>query len=234
MTINTNINGTHFVLGSPEGTRPPNLSLLLCGVERDVRELARRSPNTRKPPFIPDRPTGFPSCRLPSDQELPHLLFALSGILFNHESPRRGHEFVTRKITCGVAKILAGKSRDLRLGNLEAKRDWGHAREYVEAMWLMLQRPQPDDYVIATGHTHTVREFAEESFACVGLDYRNYIVHDPQLFRPAEVNVLMGDATKAGRELGWRHRVGFRDLVREMVASDCNALGLADYAQSKP
>jgi GDPmannose 4,6-dehydratase len=152
-------------------------------------------------------------------------LHASSGILFNHESPRRGFEFVTRKITSGVARILAGRSTTLPLGNLEAKRDWGHAREYVEAMWLMLQQPQPDDYVIATGETHSVREFVDLAFSHAGLDYRKYVVSDPDLFRPAEVNLLLGDCAKARARLGWKSTIGFEDLVREMVEEDCQALG---------
>src|SRR5262249_8567095 len=119
-------------------------------------------------------------------------MHASSGILFNHESPRRGFEFVTRKITAGVARILAGKANELRLGNLDAKRDWGHAREYVDAMWRMLQRPQPDDYVVATGETHSVREFAELAFWCAGLDYRLYVTTDTNLYRPSEVRILQG------------------------------------------
>ena len=149
-----------------------------------------------------------------------------SGILFNHESPRRGFEFVTRKISSGVARIRAGKAKELRLGNLEAKRDWGHAREYVTAMWLMLQQPEPDDYVIATGETHSVREFAELAFSFAGLDYRDYVVTDQALHRPAEVNLLLGDASKAKQRLGWDYRVRFEDLVREMVESDCRLAGV--------
>src|SRR5438045_5172852 len=148
-------------------------------------------------------------------------MHASSGILFNHESPRRGFEFVTRKITSGVARILAGKASTLPLGNLEAKRDWGHAREYVHAMWRMLQQDQPDDYVIATGETHSVREFAELAFSHVGLDYRQYVVADPDLFRPAEVNLLLGDSSKAAARLGWKPGIRFEELVREMVEEDC-------------
>jgi GDPmannose 4,6-dehydratase len=147
-------------------------------------------------------------------------IHASSGILFNHESPRRGFEFVTRKITAGVARIVAGKSSELRLGNLDAKRDWGSAREYVEAMWLMLQQPQPDDYVVATGETHSVQEFVELAFAYAGLDWRKYVKTDPDLFRPAEVNLLLGDASKAHRVLGWSPRTRFQELVHEMVAYD--------------
>ena len=151
-------------------------------------------------------------------------LHASSGILFNHESPRRGFEFVTRKITSGVARIVAGQAKSLNLGNLDAKRDWGHAREYVEAMWLMLQQPEPDDYVVATGETHSVREFVELAFSHVGLDYRNYVATDPTLFRPAEVNLLLGDSSKARTKFGWSSRISFEALVREMVDADCRAL----------
>jgi GDPmannose 4,6-dehydratase len=146
--------------------------------------------------------------------------FAASGILFNHESPRRGFEFVTRKITSGVARIAAGDAKELRLGNLDAKRDWGHAREYVEAMWLMLQAPKPDDYVVATGETHSVREFCEAAFAEANLDYRDHVVVDERFYRPAEVDLLIGDASKAKRVLGWEPKTTFRDLVREMVRED--------------
>ena len=153
-------------------------------------------------------------------------MHASSGILFNHESPRRGFEFVTRKITAGAARILAGRSNELRLGNLEAQRDWGHAREYVVAMWLMLQQPEPDDYVVATGECHSVREFADAAFSYAGLDYRRYVKPDPELYRLAEVNLLRGDASKARRVLGWRHHTGFEELVREMVDADCRAVGI--------
>lgn len=147
-------------------------------------------------------------------------LFACNGILFNHESPRRGETFVTRKITRAVAQIKAGKQAKLYLGNLEAQRDWGYAKEYVEAMWLMLQQDKPDDYVVATGETHSVKEFLEESFSCVGLDWRDYVEIDEKYFRPTEVDVLVGDASKAKRVLGWEPRTKFKDLVRLMVESE--------------
>lgn len=147
-------------------------------------------------------------------------LFACNGILFNHESPRRGETFVTRKITRAVAEIKAGKQDKLYLGNLEAKRDWGYAREYVEAMWLMLQQEQPDDYVVATGETHSVKEFLQEAFSYVGLDWQDYVEIDPKYFRPAEVDLLIGDASKAKQVLGWEPRTTFKDLVRLMVAAE--------------
>jgi len=147
-------------------------------------------------------------------------LFACNGILFNHESPRRGETFVTRKITRAVANIVLGRQHELYLGNLEARRDWGFAGDYVEAMWLMLQHPQPDDYVIATGETHSVREFLDEAFGYVGLDWREYVRRDSRYLRPTEVDLLCGDAGKARGQLGWRPRVSFQELVRMMVDAD--------------
>ncbi len=147
-------------------------------------------------------------------------MFACNGILFNHESPRRGETFVTRKITRAVAQIAAGLQDKLYLGNLDAKRDWGYAKEYVEAMWLMLQKPEPADYVIATGETHSVREFLEEAFSCVNRDWRDYVELDERYLRPAEVDLLVGDASKAEQELGWKPRTTFKELVRLMVDAD--------------
>jgi len=151
-------------------------------------------------------------------------LFGCSGILFNHESPRRGLEFVTHKITDAVAKIKLGLANELRLGNLEARRDWGYAGDYVRAMWLMLQQDAPDDYVVATGETHSVAEFVQEAFGYVDLDWKEYVVQDPRYYRPAEVDLLVGDASKAGRLLGWEPTVDFRQLVRLMVDADMMAL----------
>jgi GDPmannose 4,6-dehydratase len=153
-------------------------------------------------------------------------LFAANGILFNHESIRRGETFVTRKITRALAAILKGQQQCLYLGNLEAKRDWGYAPEYVEAMWLMLQQDQPDDFVIGTGEAHTVREFLDEAFTYVGLDWREYVRIDPRYFRPAEVDYLLADATKARDVMGWQPRTCFRDLVRIMVDADLELVGL--------
>ncbi|MDZ4655335.1 MAG: GDP-mannose 4,6-dehydratase [Coriobacteriia bacterium] len=151
-------------------------------------------------------------------------MHASNGILFNHESPRRGLHFVTRKITDGVARIKLGMIDELRLGNLEAKRDWGFAGDSARAMWLMLQQDEPDDYVIAMGHAHSVREFCEIAFRHVGLDYEKYVVTDPKYYRPAEVNILLGDSTKAREKLGWEPQVGFEDLVTMMVDADIERL----------
>lgn len=151
-------------------------------------------------------------------------LFACNGILFNHESPRRGETFVTRKITRGVARIKSGLQDKLYLGNLDAKRDWGFAPDYVEAMWLIMQQNEPDDYVIATGETHSVREFAELAFAHVGLDWKRYVDMDPRYLRPSEVDILHGDASKAHRKLGWRPKTSFKELVKIMVDEDIRLL----------
>ena len=154
-------------------------------------------------------------------------LFICNGILFNHESERRGETFVTRKITRALTRIKMGFQEKLFLGNLEARRDWGYAGDYVKAMWLMLQQPQPDDYVVATGETHTVRELVETAFAHVGLDWRQFVAEDAALIRPAEVDLLVGDASKVRRVLGWRPEVGFAELVRRMVEADLRLLQAA-------
>ena len=159
--------------------------------------------------------------------------FACNGILFNHESPRRGLTFVTRKITRAIAGIIAEKQQKLYLGNLEAKRDWGYAPEYVEAMWLMLQQDEPDDFVIGTGETHSVQEFLEESFAYAGLDWHNYVEIDKRYFRPTEVEALLADAAKAKEKLGWEPKVTFKELVRIMVDADMEAAGLKPVGEGK-
>ncbi len=162
-------------------------------------------------------------------------LFACSGILFNHESPRRGETFLTRKVTRAIANILAKKQEKLYLGNMEAKRDWGYAPEYIEAMWMMLQQNKPDDYVIATGATHSVQEFVEKAFSFVGLDWKDYVETDPRYFRPAEVDALQGDASKAEKELGWKPRINFEDLTKIMLIADLESVGLnpEDYGLPK-
>ncbi|MFH1590453.1 MAG: GDP-mannose 4,6-dehydratase [archaeon] len=161
-------------------------------------------------------------------------LFACNGILFNHESPRRGGNFVTRKITKAIANIKAGKQKTLFLGNLDAKRDWGYAPDFVEAMWLMLQLDEPDDFVIATGETHTVREFLDEAFSYVGLDWKDYVQIDPRYYRPAEVDLLLGDAAKSKKFLKWEPRVTFKELVRIMVDADMETAGLRAPNEKRP
>jgi len=160
-------------------------------------------------------------------------LFACNGILFNHESPRRGETFVTRKVTRAIAHILAGKQQYLYLGNLKAKRDWGYAPEYVEAMWLMLQQEKPDDFVIGTGETRSVQEFVQEAFAYAGLDWQRYVKIDPRYFRPTETEVLIADASKARQKLGWKPKVTFKELARIMVDADMEALGLTSPGVGK-
>ncbi len=152
-------------------------------------------------------------------------IFATSGILFNHESPRRGLEFVTRKISSTVAKIKLGQAKELRLGNLESQRDWGFAGDYVEAMWMMLQHSKPDSFVIGTGETHAVREYCEHAFGYVGLDYQDYVIQDPRFYRPAEVDLLISDPTKASKELGWKAKTSFKELVEMMVEADLQRFG---------
>jgi GDPmannose 4,6-dehydratase len=226
-TLNTNINGTHFLLSAVRDLAP-KCRFYFAG-SSEMFGKAEELPQTELTRFHPRSSYGISKVcgfELTRNYREAYGLHASSGILFNHESPRRGFEFVTRKITSGVARILAGQSQNVHLGNLEAKRDWGHAREYVTAMWLMLQQPEADDYVIATGETHSVREFVELVFSHAGLDYRDYVVTDPTLFRPAEVNLLLGDYTKARTKLGWTPRTTFEDLVREMVEADCRALGV--------
>jgi GDPmannose 4,6-dehydratase len=188
----------------------------------------QETPQRETTPFYPRSPYGVAKVYghfITVNYRESYDLFACSGILFNHESPRRGLEFVTRKVTDGVARIKLGLANELRLGNLEAKRDWGFAGDYVTAMWQMLQRPKADDYVVATGETHSVRELVEVAFGCVDLDWKKYVAQDPALLRPAEVDLLVGDSSKARRVLGWRPEVSFPGLVRMMVEADLKRLG---------
>lgn len=180
-------------------------------------------PQTERTPFYPRSPYGVAKLYghwITVNYRESYDIFACSGILFNHESPRRGLEFVTHKITNGVARIKLGLDQELRLGNLESRRDWGYAPDYVRAMWLMLQQDEADDYVIATNETHSVREFVEEAFHSVDLDWQEFVVQDDRFYRPAEVDLLVGDASKAGSQLGWEPTITFGDLVRLMVKAD--------------
>ena len=186
-------------------------------------------PQTETTPFYPRSPYGcakvFAYWTTVNYREA-YGLHASNGILFNHESPRRGETFVTRKITKTLANIVVGKAKDLYLGNLEAKRDWGYAPDFIEGMWQMLQQKEGDDYVLSTGETHSVREFLEESFGLVGLDYRTHVKLDERYYRPTEVDLLIGDSTKAREKLKWAPRVGFRELVRKMVIADLEGAGI--------
>lgn len=187
-----------------------------------------KPPQNENTPFIPQSPYGAAkafACNMTKLYRDAYGLFAVNGILFNHESPRRGETFVTRKITRGIARIKAGLDKKLYLGNLDAKRDWGYAPEFCEAMWLMMQQPKPDDYVIGTGETHTVKEFVELAFKEAGLgNWKKYVEIDPQYYRPAEVNVLIADTKKARRVLKWKPKTKFKDLVKIMVWNDINNL----------
>ena len=227
-TLNANINGTHFLLAAVKNAAP-HCRFYFAG-SSEMFGKVEEVPQNERTRFHPRSSYGISKVcgfELTRNYREAYHLHASSGILFNHESPRRGFEFVTRKITSGVARILAGKAKTLKLGNLDAKRDWGHAREYVQAMWLMMQQPEPDDFVIATGETHSVREFVEAAFEIAQLDYREFVTSDPDLFRPAEVNILLGDSGKANRQLGWKHKTNFLELVSEMVESDCQRLGVS-------
>jgi GDPmannose 4,6-dehydratase len=185
--------------------------------------LVQENPQRETTPFHPRSPYGVSKVFghwIAVNYREGYGMHVSNGILFNHESPRRGENFVTRKITLGVAAIKKGKAKELRLGNLDARRDWGFAKDFVEAMWMMLQQPEPGDYVVATGETHSVREFCEEAFGCVGLDWKDFVKVDPKYFRPAEVDLLLGDPSLAKAKLGWQPRVTFKELARLMVEAD--------------
>lgn len=189
----------------------------------EVFGLALETPQKETTPFYPRSPYGCAKAYafyMTRNYREAYGLFACNGVLFNHESPRRGETFVSRKITRAATRIKLGLQEALHLGNLEAKRDWGYAPEYVEAMWQMLQQDAPDDYVIATGETHSVREFAEEAFGYLGLDWRRHVRKDPRYLRPTEVDALIGDASKARRRFGWKPKTTFKELVRKMVDAD--------------
>jgi GDPmannose 4,6-dehydratase len=224
-TINTNINGTHYVLSAIK-EKAPKCRLYFAG-SSEMFGLVKETPQNENTPFHPRSPYGISKVAgfdLTRNYREAYNLFACSGILFNHESPRRGYEFVTRKISYTVAEIKLGLAKELRLGNLEAKRDWGYAGDYIKAMWLMLQQGNPDDYVIATGETHSVKEFAELAFSHAGLNYQDYLSTDEKFFRPAEVHQLKGDYSKGKKILGWAPDVSFRDLVQMMVDADLKYL----------
>ena len=236
-TLNANINGTHHVLAALRDCAPDCRFYFAASSEMFGK--VSRSPQSETTPFHPRSAYGISKVagfHLTANYREAYGIRASSGILYNHESPRRGFEFVTRKITSHVARIKLGLAKEVQLGNLDARRDWGHAREYVRAMWLMLQQDEPDDYVIATGAQHSVREFAETAFAHVGLDYRDHVVVEPQLIRPAEVETLLGDASKARQKLGWASHVTFKELVQEMVEADLQAIArpTGGFASSTP
>ena len=224
-TMNTNINGTHYMLAALRELRP-KCRFYFAG-SSEMFGKVHEVPQTEATPFHPRSPYGISKVAgfdLTRNYRESYNMFCVNGILFNHEGPRRGFEFVTRKISNTVARIKLGLANELRLGNLEARRDWGHAKDYVHAMYLMLQQPEPDDYVIATGTAHSVAEFCERAFAEVDLDYRKYVITDERFRRPAEVDQLIGDSRKARKVLGWQPKYSFEELVREMVQSDLEAV----------
>ena len=222
-TINSNINGTHFVLSAIKEKAPKCKFYFAASSEMFGK--AEETPQSEKTPFHPRSPYGISKVAgfyLTLNYREAYNLHASSGILFNHESPRRGFEFVTRKITNAVAKIKLGLAKELRLGNLETKRDWGYAGDYVKAMWLMLQQDEPDDYVIATGETYSIKEFVDLAFSYANLNWKDYVVIDQRFYRPAEVNILKGDFSKARKKLNWQPSVKFEELVKMMIEEEFN------------
>ena len=220
-TLNTNINGTHYLLSAIKDFSPKTKFYFAASSEMFGK--VRESPQNELNPFHPRSPYGISKVagyELTRNYREAYNIFACSGILFNHESPRRGFEFVTRKISFAVAKIKLGIQKKLYLGNLESKRDWGHAKDYVYAMWLILQKKKPKDYVIGTGKTYSVREFAKIAFRHVGLDYKKYVKIDKKLIRPAEVDLLIANFKNAKKELKWRPKIDFKELVKTMVDED--------------
>ncbi len=220
-TINTNVNGTHFVLSAIKEFSSKS-KFYFAGSSEMFGKVVE-TPQKESTPFCPRSPYGISKVtgyELTRNYREAYNLFCCSGILFNHESPRRGYEFVTRKISYAVARIKYGLQKKLFLGNIKTKRDWGHAKDYVNAMWLMMQQKKPTDYVIATGKQFSVEQFAKLAFKVAGLNYKDYIKIDKKLFRPAEVNTLIGDYGKAKKILKWKPKINFEDLVYDMVYSD--------------
>lgn len=220
-TINININGTHHILSAIK-LKAPDCRFYFAG-SSEMFGKVKEVPQNEDTPFHPRSPYGISKMagfELTRNYREAYGLFCASGILFNHESPRRGFEFVTRKITSHAAMIKLGLKDKILLGNLDAKRDWGHAKDYIYAMWLMLQQSVPDDYVIATGENHSVEDFLRIAFEKVDIDYRKYAETDPMLYRPSEVNMLLGDATKAKQCLHWQPTMSFEEIIEEMINSD--------------
>ncbi|HJO15230.1 MAG TPA: GDP-mannose 4,6-dehydratase, partial [Candidatus Pacearchaeota archaeon] len=221
-TLNININGTHYLLSAVKEFAASKVKFYFAG-SSEMFGKVKQSPQNENTPFHPRSSYGISKVTgyyLTKNYREAYNLHASSGILFNHESPRRGFEFVSRKITHAVARIKKGLQKKLKLGNLKAKRDWGHAKDYVEAMWMMLQQNNPDDFVIGTGKEHSVVDFANKAFAHVGLNYKDYLIIDKNLIRPAEVDTLLADYTRAKKKLNWKPKISFEDLVVSMVEND--------------
>ena len=222
-TLNININGTHYVLSAFKEIAKKNKIKFYFASSSEMFGKVKETPQKETTPFHPrsvygvSKVTGY---HLVKNYREAYNLHACNGILFNHESPRRGYEFVTRKISYGVARIKKGLQKKIKLGNIKSKRDWGHAKDYVHAMWLILQQDKPDDYVIGTGKQHSVEEFAEKAFSHVGLNYKDHIDIDKNLLRPTEVDTLLADYSKAKKDLNWEPKVSFDELVINMVESD--------------
>jgi GDPmannose 4,6-dehydratase len=224
-TIGTNINGTHYVLAAMKERAPR--ARFYFAASSEMYGNAKQTPQNENTAFHPRSPYGISKVagfQLTENYRQAYNLYAVSGICFNHESPRRGFEFVSRKVANTVARIKAGSAKELVLGNLESKRDWGYAADYVKAMWLMLQQGEPDDYVIATGESHSVTELVETAFSHVGLDYEKYTTIDERLYRPAEIYELRGDAAKGTKKLGWQPSVSFERLIHMMVDAEIASL----------
>jgi len=221
-TLNININGTHYLLSAVKEFTSNKIKFYFAG-SSEMFGKTTESPQNESTPFNPRSSYGISKVTgyyLTKNYREAYKLHASNGILFNHESPRRGFEFVTRKITHAVARIKKGFQKKLKLGNLKAKRDWGHAKDYVEAMWMILQQKNPDDFVIGTGKEHSVEDFAKKAFSHVGLNYKDYIVLDEKLIRPAEVDTLLANSEKAKKILNWSPKISFDDLVKNMVDED--------------
>jgi len=223
-TLMTNIDGTHHVLSAVKQVVPSCRFYFAASSEMFGHAEPPQNENTNFQPRSPYGISKLTGYHLVRNYREAYGMFAVNGILFNHESPRRGFEFVTRKISSYAVRIKLGLAKDLKMGNLEAKRDWGHSKDYVNAMWMMLQTGNPEDYVIGTGESHSVREFVQIAFDHLGLDYQKFVTTDPQYYRPAEIYDLVADASKARKKLGWKNNYQFVDLVKEMVESDLESL----------
>lgn len=231
-TMNVNIAGTHYVLAAIRQLQP-ECRFYFAG-SSEMFGKARHAPQNEQTPFHPRSPYGISKVagfELTRNYRENYGMFCCSGLLFNHESPRRGFEYVSRKVTSAVARIKLGATGEIRLGNLDASRDWGHAKDYVRAMHLMLQQSTPDDFVIATGHCHTVRQLCQIAFAHAGMNYENHVIVDPRFVRPPEAVQLVGDPSKASHQLGWKPQISFEQLIPEMVGHDL-AMGQHDKRAS--